>query len=104
MSVTTDWAKMLSSVTWVSSFMMPSEPAMVRPPITTGRQAAMTPPKMKNNMTATSGSAMISARLMSSSIPADIAPATGCSPAISMVVPGRSYFSGRSSKKDSIFL
>ena len=57
--------------------MMPSEPAIVRPPITTGRQAAITPPKMKNSMTATSGSAMISARLMSSSIPADIAPATG---------------------------
>ena len=37
-SVTTDWAKTFSSVmTWARRLMIPSEPAIVRPPISTGQ-------------------------------------------------------------------
>ena len=37
--------------------MMPSAPAMDRPPMIAGRLAAITPPKTKNSSTATSGMA-----------------------------------------------
>ena len=61
-SVTTGWAKKCTGVMSAIRRMMPSDPRMDSPPMMAGRLAATTPPKTKNNSTATSGMAATSAR------------------------------------------
>ena len=61
-SVTTGWAKKCTGVKSAMIRMIPSAPRIDRPPMMAGSEAAMTPPKTKNNSTATSGMAATSAR------------------------------------------
>ena len=80
-SVTTGWAKKCTGITSARSRMIPSAPAIVRPPTIAGRLAATTPPKTKNSTTATSGIASTSPRFWSSPMVPVSSLASGCRPA-----------------------
>ncbi len=84
-SVTTGWAKKCTGMNSAKMRMMPSAPAIVRPPMMAGSVAAMTPPKTKNSTTATSGIAATSARFWSSPMVPVSSLASGCRPASLML-------------------
>ncbi|SKV07602.1 Uncharacterised protein [Mycobacteroides abscessus subsp. abscessus] len=86
-SVTTGWAKKCTGAKSVTNRMMPRAPAMVRPPTISGRPAAITPPKTKNNTTAMTGSDRTSMRCWSLPMVPVSSLATGCRPASWMSTP-----------------
>ena len=80
-SVTTGWAKKCTGMNSAIRRMMPSAPAMVRPPMIPGSAAAITVPNTKNSTTQTSGMAATSARFWSSPMVPVSSLASGCRPA-----------------------